>query len=509
MNRSKRFAYNSILSLVQQIVTIICGLILPQLILKSYGSTVNGVMASITQFLSFITLLQGGVGTVARLAFYKPLAEKDDYKISVAFKTISDFYKKFSIIFVVYLLILSVIYPFIVQTGLGFWYVFSLTLILGLASVFEYFFGQASQMLLYSDQKNYVYSVIQIICTILSTVVGIILIQHGASVHAVKLFGAIVYAIRPLAQFGYVKRKYRIDPNVSVDRALLSQKGAALIRHIAFYIHTSTDVMVLSLLSNVLWVSVYSVHRYVVSSLSNLVTSVLGNTEVVYGDMIARNETETMKKQVPVYDLLSKIISCVCFFTCIILISRFVNLYTKGVEDVQYYHPLFAILLSTSELVYCMGLTYQNIYIAAGHIKKTEWIAVTEAIINLLLSIVLVRKFGIVGVAAGTLAAMIFKSIANIVYMKKNVFQFPIAFIVKSYTVNLILGVLLSVSFLTIWYFEINSYAHFFVISLLIFLIVTVSYVVVNTLFFYNEMQGVFLVLMKCIKRGKKFETMK
>lgn len=503
MNRSKKFAYNSILSLIQQIVTIVCGLILPQLVLKSYGSTVNGVMASITQFLSFITLLQGGVGTVARLAFYKPLASKDDYKISVAFKTISDFYRKFSIIFVIYLLVLSLTYPFIVQTGLGFWYVSSLTLILGLSSVFEYFFGQASQMLLYSDQKNYIYSVIQIICTIVSTIVGIALIKYGASIHIVKLLGAIVYAIRPLAQFGYVKHKYNIDSNVSPDKQLLLQKGAALVRHIAFYIHTSTDIMVLSLCSNVLLVSVYSVHRYVVNSLSNLVTSILGNTEVVYGDMIARNETEAMKHQVPIYDLLSKIISCSCFFTCIILISRFVKLYTAGVKDVQYYHPVFAILLSVSELIYCMGLTYQNIYIAAGHIKKTEWIAVTEAGINLLLSIILVQKFGIIGVAIGTLVAMIFKSIANIIYMQKNVFRLSPIFILKSYSVNLILGVFLSILFLKIVYFDISSYMQFFVEGAVIFLIVLGSYIIANMVFFYNEMTGVILILIKYVKRGK------
>ena len=106
---------------------------------------------------------------------------------------------------------MSVSYPLIVDTGYDFTYIASLVLILGLSSVFEYFFGQASQMLLYAAQRNYIYSTIQIFCTIVSTLVGIYLVNIGASVHVVKLVSALIYAIRPVALWVYVQRKYSID----------------------------------------------------------------------------------------------------------------------------------------------------------------------------------------------------------------------------------------------------------------------------------------------------------
>ncbi len=499
--RSRLFAINGISSLLQQIITVICGLILPQMILKTFGSSVNGTMSSLTQFLSFITLLQGGVGTVARLAYYKPLAYGDTHGISVAYKTIGDFYIKFATIFVLYLLGLSFIYPICVKTGFNYSYVMTLSLILGLASASEYFFGQASQMLLVSAQKNYIYSFTQIICTILSTVIGIFLIKNGASIHFVKLGSALIYAIRPIIMNIYVQKKYNIDNNVKVDKQLLEQRNAALIRHIAFYIHTSTDVMVLTICTNVLWVSVYSVHKYVISSLSNLVISVLGNIESVFGDMIAKNEKNIMDKQVPAYDLLAKIISCICFFTCIILISRFVNLYADGVSDIKYFQPLFATLLAVSEMIYCMGNTYQSIYLAAGHIRKTEWIAITEAVINLGLSIVLVWKFGIIGVAIGTIAAMIFKTIANIYYMQKNVFKMSLKFIIKSYLVNLITGIILTCLFWTIFYVPINNYIQFFLWTFIIFSVVTIVFILINYIMFKDTMRE--LISMMSRKKRK------
>lgn len=498
--RSKLFAINGVSSLIQQMITVICGLILPQMILKTFGSSVNGTMSSLTQFLSFITLLQGGVGTVARLAYYKPLAYRDTYGISVAYKTIGNFYTKFATIFVVYLLGLSFIYPICVKTGFNYGYVASLSLILGLASASEYFFGQASQMLLISAQKNYIYSFTQIICTILSTVIGVLLIKNGASIHLVKLGGAIVYAIRPIIMNYYVQKKYKIDKKVKINKELLEQRNAALIRHIAFYIHTSTDVMVLTLCTNVLWVSVYSVHKYVISSLSNLVIAVLGNIESVFGDMIAKNEKDIMERQVPAYDLLTKILSCTCFFTCIILISRFVNLYADGVSDVNYFQPLFATLLTVSEMIYCMGNTYQSIYLAAGHIRKTEWIAITEAGINLGVSIILVWKFGIIGVAIGTITAMLFKTVANIYYMQKNVFKMSIVFIIKSYLVNFITGALLTCLFWTVFYVPLDNYLQFFIWAFIIFLVVMSTFVIINYLVFKNQVKE----LINMMSRRKK-----
>lgn len=96
-------------------------------------------------------------------------------------------------------------------------------------------------------------------------------------------------------------------------------------------VHSSTDNLVITACLNVMWVSVYSVHRYVVSSISNLVAAILGNTEALFGQMIARDEQDAIKRDVPMYDLMSKMLSTVFFFTCIILITPFVSLYTGGI----------------------------------------------------------------------------------------------------------------------------------------------------------------------------------
>ena len=64
-------------NILLQIVTIISAFIIPKLILMTFGSEVNGLVASLNQFLSYISLLEGGVNGVIMASLYKPLFKKE------------------------------------------------------------------------------------------------------------------------------------------------------------------------------------------------------------------------------------------------------------------------------------------------------------------------------------------------------------------------------------------------------------------------------------------------
>lgn len=478
--------YNSTTSFLQQIVSLVCGLIVPQLILSTFGSSANGTVSSIGQFISITALIQGGITSAARVAFYEPIATGNEKKTSVVYKTCAKFFANFAFALVGYILILAFVFPIFVETTFGFWECFLLVLILGINSIFEYLYGMSNQLLLFADQKAFINTIAQMICTILNAIVSVCLIHVGCTLLVVKFISALIFILRPVFLHIYVKKKYNIDKTAKTDNSTLSQSKAALSKSIAFYAHTSTDTMVITACMNVMWVSVYSVHKYVVGSISTLVASVLGNTEALFGQMYARNEKEAIEREVPIYDLFSKILSTIFFATCIILISQFVGIYTRDVEDISYYHPLFAILLCISEMVYCMSLTYNNMVMAAGHIRQTQWISIMEAVLNIVISLVLVKEWGIVGVAIGTILAFLFNTVANIIYMRKHIFKMSLWFIVKSYLVNIGAGIVSVVLFWTIFNMEITSFLTFFAYAVFVFGGVTLITFFLNLLLF-NE----------------------
>ena len=51
--RGKKTIINTIMSLAEELVAVICAFILPRLILSNFGSAYNGLATSISQFLTF------------------------------------------------------------------------------------------------------------------------------------------------------------------------------------------------------------------------------------------------------------------------------------------------------------------------------------------------------------------------------------------------------------------------------------------------------------------------
>ena len=106
MNRKNKLLLNALVGFLLPITTLICGLILPRALLQAFGSEVNGLVSSITQFLSFISLLEMGVGPVIQANLYKPLAEKDYTKTSEIVVSAERFYRRIAYIFLIYILVL-------------------------------------------------------------------------------------------------------------------------------------------------------------------------------------------------------------------------------------------------------------------------------------------------------------------------------------------------------------------------------------------------------------------
>ena len=164
--RKKSLALTTIFSLIYQVVVVICGIILPKLYMKYFGSELNGLVTSITQFLGFITLLEAGVGNVVQSSLYRPLAQKDDAEISKIIISSNRFFRKIALILAVYVAGLMVFYPFFVSNQYDWVFTATLILIISISSFAQYFFGISYQMLLNADQKGYVRLVLQIVTLI-------------------------------------------------------------------------------------------------------------------------------------------------------------------------------------------------------------------------------------------------------------------------------------------------------------------------------------------------------
>lgn len=213
--RGKKLALNTITSLILQLVTVVCGFILPRLILESFGSDVNGLVNSITQFLGVITLLDLGVGAVVQSALYKPLTEKDTDMISKIYVSANKFFRRLAEILLVYVVLLMIFYPLIVNKSFGHMYTALLIAAICISSFAQYYFGIVNSLLLNADQRGYIQYTAQIITLILNTIACYIVIKLGASIQIVKLTTSLIFLIRPFFLVLYVKKHYSINRKIT------------------------------------------------------------------------------------------------------------------------------------------------------------------------------------------------------------------------------------------------------------------------------------------------------
>ncbi len=501
--RSKRAIYNVSTSVVLQFIVIISGFIIPKLIIKSYGSEVNGLISSITQFLAYITLLESGIGPVVSAALYKPLANGDNRKIKNILRASEKFFRIISLIFIAYLIILSIVYPLIVQKEFSYLYTLSLIIILSISTFFEYYFGMVYKLFLQANQETYIVSLIQIVTYILNIIVVVILIKLNCTIHIVKLISGILFILRPLIQNFYVKKKYNINLNDADKEYKLEKKWDGLAQHIAAVVHSNTDITVLTFLTKLSEVSVYSVYGMITRGVKSFVQAFSGGIDASFGDMIAKNESNILNKNFSIYELLHYTI-CTIFYSCtLLLIVPFVRVYTSGITDVNYIRPAFGHLIVISEFIWAIRLPYSTITLAAGHFKETRKGAWVEAISNIIISIILVIKYGIVGVAIGTIVAMTIRTVefiyhANKYILKRNIFvsiKKIITIILETIIIILIVKLLPT--------FVIDGYFSWLLYAVIIFCISAFITVITNLCIYKNDTKGLITILKNNI--GKIF----
>lgn len=505
MTHGKIAFKNIVTSLVLQLVTIICGFILPRIIVTTYGSDVNGLVSSITQFLSYITLLDGGIGLVIKAALYKPLVKDDKAKVESILRVSQKFLSKIVYVFLVYVMVLCVVYPMIVHFGQSQFETIALILAISLSTIAEYALGLIYKLYLQARQQSYVVSIIQMITLILSTVLSVILIKIGCSISTVKFVVAAVYFIRAFWLMAYVKRRMHIRLSDGRENFVLKGRWDGFVQHAAAVIHENTDVVILTVASSIAEVSVYAIYNMVLSGVRGLIQALSNGIDAVFGDLNARGRLEDMNDKLKKYELVYYAVIAILFGCELTLITPFVQVYMNGVIDADYYRPVFGFVIVAAQALWAIRQPYSSIALSAGRFKETKGGAILEACINIVLSISLVWKFGLVGVAIGTFAAMLVRTLDYVNYASKHVlkrrrkiaYKHILLFVVEVAIVYMIaeMFILKDVQFL--------SYLTWMQYALLTFILSTLVVITINCIAFRDDILLVARVLLHGMRKKK------
>ena len=491
MRRKKAFK-TIITALILQVVLIIVNLILPHCIIKEYGSSTNGLINSITQFLSYIALLETGIGAVVKSVLYKSLAKKDNKEISKIYITTRNFFRKIAVVLVIYIIILCLIYPHFVSKEFEILYTISLILIISIKSFMQYYLGLANQILIQSDQKGYVINICKIITYILSTIVMVIMINFNCSIQSVKLIGTLILIMTPLYSFIYTKKNYQINKTIKPDNKVIKNRWDGFSHQISYFIHTNTDITILTIFSTMKEVSVYSVYALVTNGIKSIINTLTSSMSAVFGNLHGNNEKEKLSKQFILFDYFNLLIVIFIFTIAGALITPFVKLYVSGVNDANYNRIIFGIILVIAEAIYCLRCSYSNIIFVVGDFKETKIHGYIESGLNIIISLLLIKSLGLIGISIGTLIGMIYRLIVSILYVKRNIININIKNLIKKYLASILSITIFILIINIINFMPINSYMDFIICAIVYCAILGMIMVLVNLLICKKELIEVY-----------------
>lgn len=396
-----------------------------------------------SQFLGVISFLELGIGQVIQSALYKPLADKDTDLTSKIYVSGSRYFRKIAFILAIYTTTLIFIYPIVIHNNFSWFYVATLILTLSINSMAQYCFGVIDRILLNADQYGYIQCAVQIIVLLCNTGISILMIRSGAPIQEVKLIASLITLLSPIIVHVYIRKNYSINRKITYTKEPIKQKWNGVAQHLSYVVLDGTDTIVLTLFATLADVSVYSIYHMIIYGLMQLYRAATNGLHAMIGSLWAKQE---ISRLLQIFGCVETLLhySVTFLFSCTaVLLIPFVRIYTDGISDADYIQPCFALLLIFAHGFQCLRSVYNMLILAAGHYKQTQSCHIIAAVLNLFLSIVAVKYYGIIGVAIGTLIALAYQTIWMATYNSRNLLKWPLKNFVKHIIVDLITSIVI------------------------------------------------------------------
>ena len=417
-----RLFKNLISSAIVYGVLLILNLVVSNIVLRAYGSEMNGLISSVNQIFSYIAMLEAGIGTATINAFYKPVADGDRQAISEVFCTSLRYFRRATIGYVLCTFVAALIWPLIIKTDIGYGTIFLIILLQGVSNALSFCFTSTITSYLLASGKNYINTYFHVAITILTYILKVVICLSGSNYIVISIALVLVNFVKCIAYYIYKRIKCKdIIVIKKLSNKVLPQRNALLIHEISGAIFASTDIIIISVFCSLNDASIYAVYSMAVVACAGIIGQVFNSLTYILGNAYSKRDNF-----VSVVDNFNAIYIPAVFaiYAAVFLALRpFVSVYTQGITDTDYNDAFLPLLFVLIQLLSSCRIVDGAIIKIAAHADKTIGRSIIESVINLVCSLILINFFGIYGVLLGTIIALLYRSNDIIIYTNKYIFK--------------------------------------------------------------------------------------
>lgn len=441
--KNKRVVRNIASYLLYNFTIVAFGLIIPRLYLLTFGSEANGLVNTVKMIYGYLSLLEAGVGAAAQQALYKPVATSQNGRVNAILAATHRFYLRAGITYLGISLAFAVIYPLVIHTEINRVAVFLIILFYAVPEVLKFLIQGKYRIFLEVEGKAYVLNNLITAMMWVSNIIKLLGLLFGSSLILIEFTYCLPAIVQLPVTVLYVRRKYPwIDLKVKADVTALKQKTSVLVHQISGVMFSITDTVVISVICGFQQASVYTIYMLFFNNIEKLIKAFTDGINFRLGQLFQTDR----KKFTAIYNIYESLYY-IMVFTVYTVAAGFllpiIELYTKGVEDVNYVNPVMIILFSITNLLVNIKTPANQVLLYAGCFDKTRHHAVIEMTINIVVSIGATIKFGIAGALAGSIAALLYRSNAFILYTCHKILKTSCLTTYKRCAVNISVAVLI------------------------------------------------------------------
>lgn len=443
--RQKLALKSSFIGLVSKIIITVLGMMCTRLFVHELSIEIRGIDGLLNNCLSMLQLSDLGIGTAMIYALYQPIVDKNEQEINALMYLYRKiFYCIGGIIFVLGIIMSFFLDFFIKETTFSWNYILLLFYLQLLGSVITYFAGAYKRNLLYADQKQYLLTVIDLAVYIVGTVLKIcvlVLLKSYVIYLLIQILQAVVsnifVGIVCDRNYPYLKENkgYRYD---KVPQLINNVKNI-FIGRIGGFIYGSTDNLIISHFMGVVQVGYMSNYYVITESIKALTAAITEPIQPMIGNYI--REEKDVEKSYVLFMNYTFIRYCIANIVCVGTIVMINPLLEIWLGKQYVLSQVISVLMICDMFIGIVHGPTGEFISVLGLFRNDRNMSIVAMSINLVMSIILVYKCGVVGVLIGTLLAQLYYWVARAYIVFKNFFGQGILLYLKKIIVYIVIVV--------------------------------------------------------------------
>lgn len=409
--RTRNSLINIIVSCGSYVLIMISSFLTRGVFSRQLGLAVVGIDGLFTNITSMLAIAELGIGVGIVYKLYKPIADGDKTRIAI----LLNFYKKAygyiaSVLFILGLGMSCFVWIFAKDTNysklqLGIFFMFYI-----FDTLCSYLFAHKRAMFS-ADQKNYVNNIAHTICQVLSCIlqVSTLLLFENYIIYLVlkvglRLLESVIISLQYNRKYSDIDLKIKDQMPELERKDLFSNIKAMFLHRVAGVSVQSTSSMIISYGVNIVSAGIYSNYTLITNGLVNVTSQLFNGIVASFGNLLVTTDKEHSFQNFKIIYFINYLIYSFFAIGMLVVSAPFVRIWIgdKGV------FPLGTTLLIV--IYFYMTGMRQSVYMvrtSAGIYQPDKWLAVLEAVLNIGLSILLVKPFGVNGILCANLISLL------------------------------------------------------------------------------------------------------